>query len=85
MNAADVAGRVHARSWTAAIGTLVDYLQLEVLPVDLKAAPAATQLHAVTLKLGLSLGARACLATALRRTALYCRQTRRGSSLKSEL
>ena len=62
--------RLHARSWTAAIGTLVDYLQLEVLPVDLKAAPAARQLRAVTLELGLSLGARACLATALRTNCL---------------
>ena len=53
---------------------IVDYLQLEVLPVDLKAAPAARQLRAVTLELSLSLGARACLATALRTNCLQPRK-----------
>jgi PIN domain nuclease of toxin-antitoxin system len=58
----------------ATVDSLIDKLQLKVIPFDRVQARLAGSLRATTRKLGLSLGDRACLAlaTAQGATALTC-------------
>ena len=66
VNAAEVAAKLNEVGWTADdIAPLFEQLQLEILPFELEAALASGQLRTPTKKHGLSLGDRACLATAL--------------------
>ena len=66
VNIAEVASKLNDFGWPAdEIAPLFDHLQLEILPFEMDAALASGQFRSATKKLGLSLGDRACLATAL--------------------
>lgn len=67
VNLAEVATKLRDVGWQPAeLSALVDELQFEVLPFDGRDALASAALRRPTQKLGLSLGDRACLATAQR-------------------
>lgn len=67
VNLAEVATKLRDVGWQPAeLSALVDELQFEVLPFDERDALASAALRRPTQKLGLSLGDRACLATAQR-------------------
>jgi len=66
VNVAEVASKLDDFGWLAdEVASLFDHLQLEILPFDVDVALTSGQLRSATKKLGLSLGDRACLATAL--------------------
>ena len=71
-----VAKLVEAGIDEATVDSLIDKLQLKVIPFDRIQARRAGSLRAITRKLGLSLGDRACLALAAAEgaTALTCEQ-----------
>ena len=66
VNAAEVVSKLDDFGWpTDEIAPLFNHLQLEILPFEMDAALTSGHLRSATRKLGLSLGDRACLATAL--------------------
>ena len=66
VNVAEVASKLNDFGWPAdEIAPLFDHLQLQIQSFELDAALASGQLRSATKQLGLSLGDRACLATAL--------------------
>ena len=65
VNAAEVASRLHQEGWTAfGVNALFQELPISILPFDLNTAMLCGRYRPVTDHLGLSLGDRACLATA---------------------
>ena len=67
VNLAEVATQLREFGWQPAeVADLVADLQVDVLPFDLRDALKTADLRGPTRKLGLSLGDRACLATAHR-------------------
>ena len=67
VNLAEVATKLLEFGWTESeIEQTITDLQLQVIPFDQEDALAAARLRSLTRRLGLSLGDRACLATAIR-------------------
>ena len=65
VNVAEVASRLHQEGWTTfQVNAVFQELPVQVLPFDLDAAMLTGRYRAPTDELGLSLGGRACLATA---------------------
>ncbi|MEO1082064.1 MAG: type II toxin-antitoxin system VapC family toxin [Pseudomonadota bacterium] len=66
VNVAEVASKLTEHGWSPTdIGPLFEQLQLSIIPFDLSTALQSGQLRQATRNLGLSLGDRACLATAM--------------------
>ena len=66
VNVAEVASKLSEHGWSPKdIGPLFEQLQLSVIPFDLSTALRSGQLRQATKKLGLSLGDRACISTAM--------------------
>ena len=66
VNVAEVAGKLSEYGWDQAdIAPLFEQLQLTIIAFDLPIALLAGQLRPLTRSIGLSLGDRACMATAL--------------------
>ena len=64
VNVEEVASRLHQDGWTESeVAFVFDNLGIEVLPFDRKAALLSGRYRALTRRLGLGLGDRACLAT----------------------
>ena len=66
VNVAEVASKLSEHGWSPTdIGPLFEQLQLSIIPFDLSTALRSGQLRQATRNFGLSLGDRACLATAM--------------------
>jgi ribonuclease VapC len=90
VNFSEVVGKlVEAGVEKKAVGSLIDTLQLKVVPFDQKQAHLAGLLRVATRQFGLSLGDRACLALACSQNAvaLTCERswTRVGAACEVEL
>ena len=65
VNAAEVAARLHQDRWTGPeIERAFEELGIEILPFDFKTAMLSGEYRISTMRLGLGLGDRVCLATA---------------------
>ena len=65
VNIAEVASRLHQEGWTTfQVNAIFEELPIEIVPFDLATAMLAGRYRPQTVHLGLSLGDRACLATA---------------------
>lgn len=83
INVAEVASKLSEYGWSQAdIAPLFEQLQLTILPFDLPAALLTGQLRPLTKTIGLSLGDRACIATALTRGLSILTADRNWATLK---